>query len=256
MEKFLLKRRKINDCDSLVTFACDICYNDVSTSKLVLCFYDCTIKTCTDCVVKQIKIEKTRRLHSTTNKEIYAVSYTCSMCQQKSYYKKKEGSNDPWPNQFTKWVQTNPNILVKILDKFINPVIPEPPRNNNNNNDEDEIGTFQNDNDILGDFPSTFYTDEINTPSPSLLPFPYRLLLAPTLSIPPLLMASGRILSTQYTTQDYEDTVSHIDNFSSSEHVPTLIRSETIHPTVSARSDSVHTNRTMGGSPTESEETE
>ena len=98
------------------------------------------------------------------------------MCQQKSYYRKNEVDD-----KFTNWVQNDPNVLVNLLDKFINPVIPviEPPADRNDDEDFEQYDLFLS---------TAFYINEITTPSPSTLPFPYRLLTPPLIrseTIPP-----------------------------------------------------------------------
>ena len=172
------KRRKIS---AEVGAVCDICYNDFNTSSIVLCFHNCTIKTCTDCVMKQLKIEKSRRIHNFVNKEMYSIYYTCSMCQQKSYYRKirdtaltEGGAFMAKQYRFTNWVQNNPSILINLLEKFINPSapelrLPEPPATLSDDEDFAQYDLF---------ISTAFYT----TPSPSLLPFPYRLLTPPSIT--------------------------------------------------------------------------
>jgi hypothetical protein len=193
MEKFLLKRRKISET---LAFTCDICYNDFPISSIVLCFHNCTIKTCNECITKQLRIEKTRRIHNTVNKEMYSIYYTCSMCQQKSYYRKNEVDD-----KFTNWVQNDPNVLVNLLDKFINPVIPviEPPADRNDDEDFEQYDLFLS---------TAFYINEITTPSPSTLPFPYRLLTPPLIrseTIPPA--STLRVVPPPTTVNDRQRSV-------------------------------------------------
>ena len=193
MEKFLLKRRKISEPSEPIT--CDICYNDFSISNIVLCFHNCTIKTCNECLTKQLKIEKTRRIHNAVNKEIYSIYYTCSMCQQKSYYRKirdtEGGALLAKQYRFTNWVQNNPSILINLLEKFINPVIPEVRPPETPRNDEEDFEQY----DLF--LSTAFYINDIITPNPSTLPFPYRLLTPSSTILPPVTQSLRPVSSAQ-----------------------------------------------------------
>lgn len=191
MDKFLHKRRKISEnvrsstdaMPGIVEYGkavCDICYNDFNTSNIVMCFHSCTIKTCNDCVVKQLKIEKTRYIHNVVNKEIYSIYYTCSMCQQKSYYSKNQLRLLDSSAKFTDWIQSRPNILINLLEKFINPTIPEIRLPEPTPSDDEDFEQY----DLY--ISTAFYS-----PSPSLLPFPYRLLTPPSITAPTVVPAQS-----------------------------------------------------------------
>lgn len=207
MENFLIKRRRFNT--SLEKITCDICYNDFSVNNIVLCFHNCTIKTCNDCLMKQLKIEKTRRVHNTVTKEIYSIYYTCSMCQQKSYYCK--GATDRNQHyKFTNWIKNSPDVMINLIENFINPVTPltEPPTARSGFSTSLDADRLNGDEEFeqYDLFLSTaFYINDITTPSPSTLPFPYRLLTPP-------LLASTTIMSTTSTSQPLNTTSESPEN--------------------------------------------
>ncbi len=166
MEKFVIKRRKLENKITAETCTCDICYNDFAKDEIIPCFHHCTIKTCIQCILKQLQVTKTPPIRNIINrqshKEQYSISYKCSMCQQQSHYNKLQ-ENDTFRN----WVQKTPVVLVFLLDKLINPIIEPAEPLNSDYSDDIFINTM------------LFVNETVLSPP---LPFPYRLLTPPTIS--------------------------------------------------------------------------
>ena len=152
-----MKKRKIEETIE----TCDICYQE--TTKIVHCFKECTIKTCYECLEKQIKIKNVKLFSEDPNN--FSVTYTCSMCKHKSIYISGETSDE-----FTKWVREN--ALCSLFDKFITIEQPEPPQRSNN-----ILRTILADDEADSLILSTIFDTYI--PPANLLPWPYRLIPPP-----------------------------------------------------------------------------
>lgn len=158
-----MKKRKLDSEEE--SPECDICYQP--EAKLINCFRGCTIKTCQDCLEKQIKIDSIRVVFDNPNN--FMISYSCSMCKQKCNY--LVDPQEEHDKQFTKWVRETPNIANNLLNKFIGT-----PTTNRSVGISINVLPLSEDEAIL----SALFDDiDSYIPPASLLPWPYRLIHPP-----------------------------------------------------------------------------
>ena len=154
---------------------CDICFNFYPST--VNCFHNCTIKTCTECMIPQIKVKRIigPRYHGNN---IFYIYYKCSQCQQFVRYlsfntrSKVKTSKDL---AFSNWCRLNPCILESIVDKVTNETLKLPSRITNYDDEDDEYTTFQpvhSSSSSSSDYVNARYTSPIPPPPPSDLPIP------------------------------------------------------------------------------------
>ena len=104
-------------------------------------------------------------------------------------------------------LQIGYRILINLLEKFINPVIPEVRPPETPRNDEEDFEQY----DLF--LSTAFYINDIITPNPSTLPFPYRLLTPSSTILPPVTQSLRPVNSAQSASVDSAQPRSLVERF-------------------------------------------
>jgi hypothetical protein len=169
----MLKKRKIESHTTKTK--CNICLEE--KKHVNSCFHKCSIKTCTNCIIPQLKVKRIPGTYWTQRSDIHAITYKCSQCQQEVRYFPRntndtKGLVTEMDKRFSTTCINDLKIMESITNKFINT------KNSTNENENEEENEYEEESEYWEEIPHEAmnlpprFSQLIRPPSPGELPYP------------------------------------------------------------------------------------